>query len=362
LEEVDVLIVGAGPAGSTTARYCAGRDVDVLVIDRRSEIGYPVQCGEFLPDPKEMYDIFPRSMDLEELFALEASLVAGQADAVEMISPGGRAYSCAFSGKTLHRRLFDKHLVKLATEKGARLLTETSFLGLKDGVASTSRGEVRAKVIVGADGPNSRTAREAGLRKPSLIYPAVTCQAQGRFEPVVRMYFGSLAPGGYAWVIPKQKGANVGIGFNPKVLKERPSEVFRKFVERLGLKSFGDVTMGFVPASGPVDRTVNGRVLLVGDSAGFPMATNGGGIPTAMIAGRFAGRVIREHLKGGLPLSEYETRWRACMEKNLGNARRTRRLGDMFFPNDHLLGLAMFLLGRRGLNRAIRCKKVFGFF
>ncbi len=75
--EVDVLIVGAGPAGSTTARYCAGKDSRVLLIDRRREIGYPVQCGEFLPAPKEMYSMFPRTMDLEELFRIDSEHVKG---------------------------------------------------------------------------------------------------------------------------------------------------------------------------------------------------------------------------------------------------------------------------------------------
>jgi len=362
VQEVDVLIVGAGPAGSTTARYCAGKDIDVLMIDRRKEIGYPVQCGEFLPDTKEMHDIFPRTLDLKELFNVDDSVIAGRAEAVDMISPGGRAYRCEFTGRTLDRRSFDKYLVNLACEKGARLLTETSFLGFKDGVATTTIGDVRAKIIVGADGPNSRTAREAGLKKPSLNYPAVTCQAKGHFEPVVKMHFGPLAPGGYAWVIPKRSGANIGIGFNPNVLKDRSSTLFRRFVEQLGVESYDGVTMGFVPTSGPVEQTVKGNVLLVGDSGGFPMATNGGGIPTAMIAGRFAGQVIRGNLKEGLPLFEYETRWRACMDLNLRNALRTKRMGDVVFPYEHVLGLTMFLLGRVGLSRAIRCKKVFGVF
>jgi digeranylgeranylglycerophospholipid reductase len=362
LQEVDVLIVGAGPAGSTTARYCAGRDVDVLMVDRRREIGYPVQCGEFLPNTKEMYDIFPRSLDLEELFQVDDSLIAGVVEAIDMISPGGTAYRCAFTGKTLDRRSFDKHLVNLATEKGARLLTETSFLGLKDGVVGTTAGDIRAKVIVGADGPNSRTARESGLRKPSVNYPAVTCQATGHFEPIIKMYFGPVAPGGYAWIIPKSHGANIGIGFNPDVLKDRPSALFHRFVERIGVNSYDEVTMGFVPTSGPVEQTVKGNVLLVGDSGGFPMATNGGGIPTAMIAARFAGQVIRKHLTEGTPLSEYQTRWRACMGPSLRNALRTRRMGDVVFPHEHLLGLTMFVLGRAGLSRAIRCKKVFGLF
>jgi len=332
------------------------------MIDRRKEIGYPVQCGEFLPDTKEMYDIFPKGLDLEELFQVDESLIDGVAGSVDMISPGGRVYRCEFSGRTLDRRSFDKHLANLATENGARLLTETSFLGLKDGVARTTAGDIKAKVVVGADGPNSRTAREGGMEKPAVNYPAVTCQAKGEFEPAVKMYFGPLAPGGYAWVIPKRHGANVGIGFNPAVLKDRPSALFYKFVEFLGVKSYDGVTMGFVPTSGPVNKMVNGNVLLVGDSGGLVMATNGGGIPTAMIAARFAGQVIRGYLKDGLDLTEYEVRWRACMEPRLRDALRTRRMGDIVFPHELALGLTMFILGRRGLNRAIRCKKVFGFF
>lgn len=257
--EVDVLVVGAGPAGSTAARFCAGKGTDVLMIDRRSEIGYPVQCGEFLPSSKEMYDIFPRSMDLEELFTVESSLVAGESRAVDMISPNGRAFRCPFEGMTLDRRSFDKWLVKLAVENGARLEINASLQSIKDGVARTTLGDIKARVIIGADGPNSRTARSVDLERPTMNYPAVTCQAEGRFEPVVKMHFGSVAPGGYAWVIPKREGANVGVGFNPRMLEDRPSELFHRFVQRLGVK-YGEVTMGFVPTSGPLQSIVRGNV------------------------------------------------------------------------------------------------------
>ena len=356
--EVDVLIVGAGPAGSTTARFCAGNGLDVLMIDRRSEIGHPVQCGEFLPAAKEMYDIFPESMDLEELFTVEPELVAGTSNAIDLVSPRGKAYRCAFEGSTLDRRSFDKWLVKLAIERGARLETSASLLSIVDGVAKTTIGDIRPKVIVGADGPNSRTADQVGLKGPSLNYPAVTCQAEGSFEPVVKMQFGRVAPAGYAWIIPKRSGANVGVGFRPRSRGTPPSVVFQRLASRLGIKYSG-VTMGFVPVSGPVGKTVSGNALLVGDSAGFTMATNGGGIPTAMIGGRIAGQVIRKHLKGGAPLEEYESRWKGVMRKPLQCAVRTRRMGDVVFPFDAGLGLAMALLGRRGLDRAIRCKPVF---
>jgi digeranylgeranylglycerophospholipid reductase len=355
--EVDVLVVGAGPAGSTTARFCAGGGADVLVIDRRREIGFPVQCGELLPDVGEMYTIFPESEQLEELFTVPSDLIAGESRSIDLVSPRGRAYRCAFRSQVLDRRAFDKHLAKLAVDAGARVETGVSFLGLRGGVAETTMGEVSAKVIVGADGPNSRTARAAGLQNPSLRYPAVTCQAKGEFDPAVKMLFGSVAPGGYAWTIPKRGGANIGLGFDPRAFKGTPREAFDRFVSGYDC-TCESITMGIVPMSGPVPSTVKGNVLLVGDAAGQTMATNGGGIPTAMIAGRVAGRAIKAHLERGRKLEEYESGWRRVMLGPLTTSVRTRRMADLVFGSDLLLGAAMFLLGRRSLDRAIRCQRL----
>lgn len=355
--EVDVLIVGAGPAGSTTARYCAGRGLEVLIMDRRAEIGHPVQCGEFLPDVREMYSIFPESMNLEELFEIPQEVISRRTEKIDMVSPGGRTYRCDFAGIVLDRKSFDKHLAKLAMEAGARLHTGASFHSMDGDVARTSIGDVRAKVVVGADGPESRTAKGAGLPVPLSRYPAVTAQARGVFDPEVKMFFGKVAPGGYAWIIPKRNGANVGVGFNPRMCDRRPSEVFESFASHRSLNCT-DVSMKLIPMSGPVESTVKGRVLLVGDAAGHVMPTNGGGIPTAMIAGRVAGQTIREHLEKGTPLELYERRWRAVMGKPLRDSTWTRKLGDMVFPHDRFLGLMMYVLRRRGLERAIRCRRI----
>lgn len=350
--------MGAGPAGSTTARYCARKDIDVLMIDRRKEIGSPVQCGELLPEIREMYSIFPDTAGLEELFVFDSESVAGRNHSLELISPGGKTYRIDFASVSLDRRAFDKHLVKLAEEAGARLSTEASLLSIENGVARTSLGDVRAKVIVGADGPNSRTAREAGLRLSSRRYPAISCRGQGQFDPCVKMYFGAMAPGGYAWIIPKDRGANIGLGFSSRYSKDRPSEALERFASSIGA-SVSDRTLGFVPMSGPVKSTVSGNTLLVGDSAGMVMPSNGGGIPTAMIAGREAGTVIREHLGGRGSLADYERRWRSLMGTPLRNSRRTSRLADLAFTNGSFLGLSMSILGKRGLDRAVRCKRLF---
>ena len=206
--------MGAGPAGSTTARFCAGAGIDVLMIDRRKEIGHPVQCGELLPEIEEMRSLFPSTAELEDLFDVPQSVISGRNQCIEIVSPGGRTYDIDFASIALDRRRFDKHLVGLAEEAGARLSEGVSLLSVEDGVARTSAGEVRPKVIVGADGPNTLTAREVGLERPRARYPTITCQCDGSFDPKVKMLFGAVAPGGYAWVIPKDSGANVGLGFD----------------------------------------------------------------------------------------------------------------------------------------------------
>jgi digeranylgeranylglycerophospholipid reductase len=328
------------------------------MIDRRREIGHPVQCGELLPATKEMYSIFPHGTDLEELFDLDESLIAGTCSSVEFISPGDRVYRSDFVSHTLDRRVFDKRLVSLAVERGARLEKGVSLVSIKNGVAHTTLGEIDAKVIIGADGPNSLVARQAGLQRPSIRYPAITCQAEGQFGDAVKMFFGKVAPGGYAWIIPKTRGANVGLGFDSGAQRERPSVALNRFVDNLGCR-VTDVALGFVPMSGPVASTVKGKVMLVGDAAGHTMPSNGGGIPTAMIAGRLAGRIAREHLSEGVPLSTYEREWRSIMQKPLSRSLRTRRYAGFVFSNDFMLGLAMAVLGGRGLDRAIRCKRLF---
>jgi digeranylgeranylglycerophospholipid reductase len=76
MDKYDVVVVGAGPAGSTTALYAAKNDLEVLILEKKKEIGYPVQCGEFLPSADEMKRIMPNVNNQEELFSLDDSLIS----------------------------------------------------------------------------------------------------------------------------------------------------------------------------------------------------------------------------------------------------------------------------------------------
>ncbi|MCK5548605.1 MAG: NAD(P)/FAD-dependent oxidoreductase, partial [Thermoplasmata archaeon] len=270
----------------------------------------------------------------------------------------GKVYRVEFKGYTVDRRRYDKHLVELALQEGAELKTGTVVRRVKGQDVITSDGIFKGKVVVGADGPISKVAESKGLPKNEILAPAVTTHVEGEFEPVAKMYFGRVAPGGYAWIMPKKGGANVGLGVQRRYTGENVGKLFRRFMQMEGFKG-GVVTGGHVPVSGPLRTTVKGNAVLVGDSAGHLMASNGGGIPTAMICGKIAGNAIGDHILLRKSLEEYERSWRNAIEKELKNSLTTRMMSDKVFGSDFWLHVAMRCLGRIGLARALRCQRLF---
>lgn len=350
------MVVGAGPAGSTTARFAAQGGADVLVLERRSKVGVPVRCGEFMPDLEEMRAMFPQAGDMGELFELPADLKCLECDTTRIYSPGLRSYDVPFLGYTTDRDRLDQFLALQAQRAGARIMTGQRVLEVGQGTVRTPDMRVRAKVVVGADGPLSLVGRSLGLERSKDLCPAVTVQVPGDFEPVLEMYFGSVAPGGYAWIIPKKGSANVGLGVSRKFAKASVMDHFQEFTKMKGL-SAGRPCGKFVPMSGPIKRTVAGQALVVGDAAGQVMAVNGGGIPIALICGRVAGQVVAGNITKGIPLSRYEEEWRRQVYRPLRTAVRSKFLAELCFGSTWRTETAMRMLGERRMGRLIRCQR-----
>ena len=360
ITDTDILIVGAGPAGTTAARYAAAAGADVTILERRFEVGTPVRCGEFMPDEEEIAAMFPGAEDLQDIFGIPEELRLRHLEAIRMVTPRGKVYEMPFHGYSTDRDRFDQHLARRASEEGARLLMSTSFHRIEGGVAKTSAGDIRYKVIIGADGPGSKVAQSLGLETPVQPYPAVTAQAEGDFDPVLVMYFGGIAPGAYSWIIPKDGSANVGVGFSPRYARETPKVCFDRFVQREGLHITSRMTGKYVPSQGPVPVTVRGNGLTVGDAAGHVMSVNGGGVPLSLLAGRIAGRIAAENVQENRPLWDYELEWRRLMWKPLHTAHSTKKMADFFaFGSDFRTDLCMRILGRRRMAKMIRCRPVF---
>lgn len=347
----DVLVVGAGPAGSTAARYAAEAGLDVLLIDKRKEIGLPICCGEFNISLPALAKMFPAAPGLDDLFTVD--LARRSIRSAVVISPGGREYGFDLFGYTFNRDEFDRHLADAAVHAGATLALETTFRGREGGLAITDRGAVEAGVIVAADGPLSAVCRSAGMEQSAVLAPAITCRVDGEFGDHIRLFFGkSIAPGGYAWVFPKEGCANVGLGVQGK--KTSVTHLLKNFLARMGFAG-RDIQAGFVPVSGPITETVRENVLAVGDAAGHVVASSGGGIATAMICGRLAGLAAARHLLHGDPLCTYEQAWRSAVGRELFAAARTKRMADRILGSDFLIEQTMAILGGRGLKKIIAC-------
>ena len=334
--EVDVLVVGAGPTGSTAARYAAAGGARTLLMEKRQEIGTPVRCGEAIGrNWLEAVDLAP-----------DAAFVAREIDASRVFAPDGTSltisgYAGAKGGYVVERDLFDRALAREASRAGAEIWIKTTALGLiRDrerivGAVCEHMGEswnVRASVVIGADGFESQVGRWAGMTTPLRTRDVASClqvtlagvKGDARYSD---LHLGSEAPGGYAWVFWKAPDvANVGLGIPLSRLRDR-AEVKRyleAFIARRPDLARGEAieeVAGGVSTSLPVDRSVAPGLLLAGDAARLIDPLTGAGIQNGLLSGRLAGetaaRAVREGDSSPDFLQSYDRAWRSQIEEDL---------------------------------------------
>jgi len=328
----DVVVVGAGPAGSRTAKIAADRGCRVLMIEKRQEIGVPVRCGEGVS-----------KKGLKELgIEPENSWIAADIKGARIYAPNGKHVLLSEEqaggevGYNIYRDIFDKSLAKQAGKSGVDIMLKSSvFDVIKEnnkikGVKAKSMGEnmeIKADVVVGADGFESQIGRWSGIDTslkqndvvPSLQYTMTNID----YTEYNDFYIGSVAPGGYAWVFPKEDEANIGLGVQLSKIKKGGD--VKKHLDRFVEKKFPNgkimrIVAGCVSVCAPIEKTVGNGVLLVGDAARQIDPLTGGGILNALICGTIAGEVIGNAVKKqefNKTLMEYERGWRAELEDKL---------------------------------------------
>ena len=356
----DVIVIGGGPAGSTVARYVAEGGKDVLVIDGRESIGSPLQCGELVPSNDEMRRLCPDVPDIDDLLQTPEAAISLRTSEMHLVPPSGRPLRYPFEGLMLDRVAHDEWLVDLAISKGANYLTNARVESVDSETVTLRDGrEYSARIIVGAGGHND-PLRRSHWEESGLKIPIKFVLMDGDFGDAVELHFGSMAPGGYAWMFPKQGGANIGVGIQNKYAKDRSLNLFAdEFISRYG----EDITFrgaGSLPMSGTIDCFVKDNHLLVGDSAGMVLPSNGAGITIAMIGGRIAGKAIVSYFENDVSLHEYEVEWKRQMGAVMRNSKRSFRIGSwiMLLP-DWVLNLAFNPLTKPFVWRFVTCRKPF---
>jgi len=346
MRDVDLLVVGAGPAGAVAAREakCAAPELDVALLERDAAPGTPVRCAEGVGDA-----------GLREFASPDgAPWVARKITRVILVAPDDTEVSVEGRdvGWVLDRTRFDACLADEARRAGAALLVESEAAGMSRGAderwhvrVRTPRAEetFRARIVIGADGVEAMVGRWAGLDARVPARDMESCAQyvlQGiAFDPeAIYLQFGrAVAPGGYAWLFPKGVGvANVGLGL---VALKADGRNARQYLDAWIARRYPEgakagYTVGGVIVHTTIKATYTDGALVAGDAAHMINPLSGGGIVNAMKAGRLAGRTAAAALRARDPsarrLAAYHHAWMELLgEDHLKYYRIKRALEDL---------------------------------
>jgi len=362
--EYDLVVIGAGPGGSTAAHAAAQAGLSVLLLEKRQEIGSPVRCAEGVGHETLASFIEPdRRWIAAEVKRAAIITVSGEATQTLRVE-GGLGY-------ILEQRVFDRRLAEHAAEAGAEVRVKTAASGLLmengrvcgvrirhgDYMGAKGELEVSARIVIGADGVESLAGRWAGLPLGLPLQDTMVCVqyllAGIDMDPECNYFTISqeLAPGGYIWAFPKGHGrANVGLGVQADLWESASDKLpargdpgpgegavlgfLTRFIEsNPGLERGYPVTLiaGNVPVATSPARLVTDGFMLVGDAARQVDPLTGGGIINAMTAGRLAASVAVKAIAAKDVSAEYLARYESLCEQYIGRKnQRNYRLRAKF--------------------------------
>ena len=306
----DVVVVGAGPAGSAAARECAKSGLLTLCIEEHGTVGYPVQCAGLLSNAA-----------FEECRISERS-VLNRISGARIVSGKGGGLLIDAKTKKAHvvdRGALDREMAEAAADAGAEFRLKTAVYGVKE-TSVLTRGvhgheEIPFRILIAADGPRSTIARLLRMERAKVFLAGIQADVPYECDPRFVEIHPDASPDFFGWAIPTAPGrVRIGLCGRSKV-----PERFAEFVKKISSNCTHLVT-GTLPL-GMMSRTYGHRTLFVGDAAGFAKPTSGGGIYTGIRSARHAADVAVAACEQGryddAILADYERRWKADFGREL---------------------------------------------
>ncbi len=335
MKAYDVVVVGAGPAGGHTARIIAEKGFEILLLEEHDEIGKPVQCAGL---------VTPRVFDLLGFEAGSINTVRG----AEIFSPSFKKLTID-AGRTkahvINRKEFDQAIANRAVESNCQLILGAKFLDTQrnDNEMNVSFRlnnkieTVHSKLLIGADGARSNVASKLHFPMVKEVlkgYGSNDASASNINPDFVKIFSGNeIAPGFFAWLIPADDHARVGLctsrgDKSPKHYFERllKNPQFKKIAGDIKCRSY---TAGIIPIS-KIAKAYKDNVMLVGDAAAQVKPLSGGGIYTglkgAIHCANAALKALESEDFSEEVLKEYQNNWDEDLGKELKRAYLIRRI------------------------------------
>ena len=329
--ELDVAIVGAGPAGASAALALGGHGLRVGIIEKAVPPRYKTCGGGVL---RRALALLPPEV---------RTTVERECHAAEFVHHGPPLrFVCERHRPIVSmvmRDRFDHAITTAAQQAGAQLFAGTTVREVtpaEEHVSlATSAGEFRARFVIAADGANSVVARQTGRPELRAIFPAFECEvtlapeAMAPLMRTARFDFG-LVPAGYGWVFPKRDHLSIGVGTTRRGAANLPQQ-YRRYLDALGIGlPLHEERHGYLIPCRPRDGLFGAhRVLFVGDAAGLADPVTAEGITAGILSGQLAGRAI---LDGGFAEAAVKRAYRETLGRHvLGELRIARWLAWVFY-------------------------------
>lgn len=318
-EQYDVIVVGASFAGLSFASVAAARGLRILVLERDPVVGGVVRTtGILFSDVFDVMQVPQRYlMNAVRKLRIRAS---GAETVAEIGSEAYRFYMADVTGLL-------QWMAEQAEGHGAEVicgamfqqatrdvdgLMRVTYRGAAEDGAPAQAVELRARMLIGADGARSQVAQAVGLDRNERMLAGAEWLIEGAEIARDTFYLvmdAQLAPGYCLWLAPHAEMAALGVAGRQREFK--PNESLRQaqalFADVTDLSQMRIVERkgGNIPVGGQLKRVyrddAGGRALLLGDAAGLCGAATGGGIYPAIISGKLAGQAVAQELLNGAP-------------------------------------------------------------
>jgi len=317
----DVIIVGAGPAGSYTAYELASLGHDVAVFEEKSAAGLNVCCTGII------------STECFQSLDLDTDVILTKVNSAKFLSPSGRCLRFQterVQAYVVNRLLLDKAITSKAQSRGAQYFFSSPVIDIipgKDSIQAETlcfgaRAIFSARAVVLANGFRPKLPRKLGLGKIKNFLVGAQAEIEAKNVDEFEVYFGQeIAPGAFAWLVPTSTNkAYVGLLATSQAKLRLQNFLNNLFGQARVTSRDVEIEQKAIPV-GTLAHSYGDRVLVIGDAAGQVKPTTGGGIYFGHLGAKIAAAVLDEALNSDNltagQLSLYQKQWKAKMGKEL---------------------------------------------